>query len=295
MNYLNTPPSHAKTILFALLLGLSIHASFAKQTAQAQDMPNNSKLIRLATTTSTENSGLLRYLLPRFEKDTGYQVHTIAVGTGKALRMGRDGDVDVLLVHALQAEKEFIAKGYGVERFAVMMNDFVMVGAKKDPADVASAKTIEQALKKIASGKSRFISRGDDSGTHKKERALWKSASIKPATLDNYLEAGQGMGKVLQIAGEMDAYTLTDRGTWLAYQAKSPLKIVFEGDPKLFNPYGIIAVNPDKYPDTNSAGANALIHWMLSEKAQKLIASFTIAGKVLFKPATSALATTHTQ
>lgn len=255
----------------------------------------NTKLIRLATTTSTENSGLLRYLLPQFEKDSGYKVHTIAVGTGKALRMGRDGDVDVLLVHALKAEKEFIAKGHGVERFAVMMNDFVIVGSKKDPANISHSKTIEEAFKKIASNKSKFVSRGDDSGTHKKELGLWQSANLNPHNANGYLEAGQGMGKVLQMAGEMDAYTLTDRGTWLAYEKKSPLAIMFEGDSKLFNPYGIIAINPEKYPDINNQGANALIHWMISEKGQKLIGDFRIADKVLFKPSASSLAAAPAQ
>jgi tungstate transport system substrate-binding protein len=247
------------------------------------------KLIRLATTTSTQNSGLLDTLLPQFEKDTGLKVHTIAVGTGKALRMGRDGDVDVILVHALNEEKLFIANGHGKHRFAVMYNDFVIVGPKNDPAKLASSKTVVEAFQKIADSKALFISRGDNSGTHKKELSLWKTAKIPPQSLKNqwYREAGQGMGKVLQIAGEMDAYTLTDRGTWLAYQSKSPLSIVFEGDSSLFNPYGIIAVNPEKYPDVNNTGALTLIKWITSKKGQALIEKFKIAGKTLFIPSAS--------
>ena len=249
-------------------------------------------LIRLATTTSTQNSGLLRYLLPEFEADTGYKIHTIAVGTGKALRMGRDGDVDIILVHALPAEKKFIAEGHGVERFPVMYNDFVIVGPKNDPAHLDQAKSASDALQRIANSGSLFISRGDDSGTHKKERLLWAQAKLKPASNTDkwYLEAGQGMGKVLQIAGEMNAYTLTDRGTWLAYHDKLPLALNFEGDAALFNPYGIIAVNPKKYPDVNYAGATALINWITSNKGQRLIGQFHVAGKTLFTPSASSIA-----
>jgi len=270
---------------------LSTTLLLSTTTAYSKDTSDN-KLIRLATTTSTENSGLLSYLLPQFSEDTGYTVHTIAVGTGKALRMGRDGDVDVILVHALNAEKKFIAEGHGVERFGVMMNDFVIVGPKDDPAKVTETKTVINALKNIASTKNKFVSRGDDSGTHKKELNLWKSGGMNPANTSQkwYVEAGQGMGKVLQMAGEMDAYTMTDRGTWLAYESKSPLTVSFEGDSKLFNPYGIIAVNPKKYPDLNTTGANALINWMTSKAGQKMIGDFRIAGKILFKPTTSALA-----
>lgn len=256
---------------------------------------NNETLVRLATTTSTENSGLLGALLPTFEKDTGYKVHTIAVGTGKALRMGRDGDVDVLLVHALKAEKTFIAEGHGEARFDVMYNDFVIVGPKKDAANVATTKTIAAALDAIYNTNNKFISRGDDSGTHKKEQGLWKAAHNQPDTKKDrwYLEAGQGMGKVLQMAGELDAYTITDRGTWLAYKSKSPLKIVFEGDTQLFNPYGIIAVSPKKYPDLNNAGAQSLIKWITSEKGQKMIGEFKVSGKVLFIPSANAVKSTE--
>lgn len=259
--------------------------------------PSDSKIIKLATTTSTENSGLLKYLLPQFEKDSGYTVHTIAVGTGKALRMGRDGDVDVLLVHAKKAEEKFMVEGHGEKRFGVMYNDFVIVGPENDPANLANIKTVDKALERIASSKSNFISRGDDSGTHKKELNLWKVANIniKKDGGSWYREAGQGMGKVLQIAGEMDAYTLTDRGTWLAYESKSPLKIAFEGDSVLFNPYGIIAVSSKKYPDLNTLGAKTLIQWITSNKGQHLIGKFKIAGKVLFTPNAASVAKADTQ
>ncbi|MEE9326277.1 MAG: substrate-binding domain-containing protein [Cocleimonas sp.] len=262
------------SILFTLLF--NINPTFA----------DDNKVIKLATTTSTENSGLLKYLLPTFEQDTGFKVHTIAVGTGKALRMGRDGDVDVLLVHALKAEQKFMTNGDGEKRFAVMYNDFVIVGPENDPANIADSKNAPEALQKIAVTNSPFISRGDDSGTHKKEIYLWKSThiNITKAPEKWYREAGQGMGKVLQMAGEMDAYTLCDRGTWLAYESKSPLKITFEGDANLFNPYGIIAVSSKKYPDLNTEGALSLMTWITSEKGQRLIGKFTISGKVLFKP-----------
>jgi tungstate transport system substrate-binding protein len=243
--------------------------------------------IRLATTTSTDNSGLLADILPAFTDATGYPVHVIAVGTGKALRMGRDGDVDAVLVHARAAENKFVHEGHGVKRYGVMYNDFVLVGPASDPAGISQAEDAIAALKSIAKHKASFISRGDDSGTHKKELGLWEKSAIKPAG-EWYREVGQGMGKVLQIASEMDAYTLTDRGTWLAYQAKSPLQIGFEGDPLLFNPYGIIAVNPKRYPDINLKGANALIKWLISPDGQARIGNFRIGSNQLFTPSADA-------
>ena len=278
------------TTSFIVSTALFISPAFAKSSS-------DKKIIKLATTTSTENSGLLKYLLPKFEKDSGYTVHTIAVGTGKALRMGRDGDIDVLLVHAKKAEEKFMSEGHGEKRVGVMYNDFVIVGPKNDPAKLANIKTANKALEKIASSKSNFISRGDDSGTHKKELSLWKSANINIKTKGEswYREAGQGMGKVLQMAGEMDAYTMTDRGTWLAYKSKSPLNIAFEGDSVLFNPYGIIAVSSKKYPDLNTVGANALIQWITSNKGQHLIGKFKVAGKVLFTPNAASIAKANIQ
>jgi len=251
--------------------------------AAADDNSTTNPLIRLATTTSTENSGLLNHLLPVFQSATGYRVHVIAVGTGKALRMGKDGDVDVVLVHAPQAEAGFVDAGYGDHRHAVMYNDFVVVGPGNDPANIKTADNITAAMGKIAAVQSLFISRGDDSGTHKKEKLLWKTAGIKP---DNgwHREAGQGMGKVLQIAAELDAYTLTDRGTWLAYRDKSTQKILFEGDEALHNPYGIIAVSTTRYADINHTGALALVKWITSGEAQQLIGDYRIGKTRLFTP-----------
>jgi len=252
------------------------------QALQASN-PENSRIIRLATTTSTDNSGLLRALLPEFEKASGYRVHVIAVGTGKALRMGRDGDVDLVLVHSREAEREFVRDGAGERRFSIMYNDFVLLGPYEDPAGVRHAKSADQAFRKLGEGKALFISRGDDSGTHKKEQFLWKSAGLKPDS-SWYREAGQGMGKVLQMANELGAYTLADRGTWLAYRDKLDLRVVHEGDPLLFNPYGIIAVNPRRHPHVNHAGALSLIRWLTGSEGQQRIAAFTIDGEQLFIP-----------
>ena len=241
------------------------------------------KVVRLATTTSTENSGLLQAILPAFENNTGYTVHVIAVGTGKALRMGRDGDVDLVLVHAPPAEEKFVNKGYGVNRRQVMYNDFVIVGPDNDPARIRGMQDPVSALTKIAQHKAMFVSRGDDSGTNKMELHLWDVAGIKPAG-NWYRQAGQGMGKVLQMSGELDAYTLSDRGTWLAMRDKLPLTILTEGDPRLYNPYGIIAVNPRRYPDANYDGAMAMIHWITARQGQQLIGQYRVQGEPLFSP-----------
>ncbi len=241
------------------------------------------RVIRLATTTSTENSGLLRVLLPPFERHTGYKVHVIAVGTGKALRMGKDGDVDVVLVHARPAEKKFIAAGYGVNRRDVMYNDFVIVGPGNDPAGIRGVKNAAAALALIAQQHATFVSRGDDSGTNKKEIQLWKAAGITPGGRW-YRAAGQGMGKVLIMAGELGGYTLTDRGTWLFMKSKLPLEILVEGDTRLFNPYGVIAVNPDRYLDVNYTGAMAFIAWLTSPDGQTIIRDYKIHGQALFTP-----------
>jgi tungstate transport system substrate-binding protein len=262
--------------IFLLFSSLALILPLAVQS-------NDEPLLRLATTTSTENSGLLRYLLPEFERQTGIKVHTIAVGTGKALRMGRDGDVDVVLVHAPAAEQAFVDGGYGLERHDVMYNDFILVGPEDDPAAVKQSQNASDALIRIANSSAIFISRGDDSGTNKKELKLWNESGIKPEGRW-YREAGQGMGKVLQMAGELSSYTLTDRGTWLAYQGKSPLQIVYQSDPALFNPYGIIAVNPARFPDINHAGARALINWITSPRGQRLIGSYTIFSTQAFTP-----------
>lgn len=239
--------------------------------------------VRMATTTSTENSGLLAYILPEFEKQAGYRVHVIAVGTGKALELGRRGDVDVILVHAKNAEDTFVNEGYGVKRFDVMYNDFILVGPNTDAAKVRASSHIADALIKVNQQQSIFISRGDNSGTHKKEKGLWKEAKQSPIG-SWYREVGQGMGKTLMIANEMQAYTLIDRGTWLAFKDKVDLKLLVEGDSKLFNPYGIIAINPKKHSNTNIKAANEFIEWITSPSVQAKIASFKISGQQLFIP-----------
>lgn len=248
-----------------------------------QSVADQNMVLRMATTTSTENSGLLEDILPSFEKSTGYKVHVIAVGTGKALRMGRDGDADVLLVHAPPSEMKFVNAGYGVNRRGVMYNDFVIVGPSSDPAGIHGMTDGAKALAKIAQHEAVFISRGDDSGTNKKELILWADARIKP---DGrwYREAGQGMGKVLQMTGELQGYTLTDRGTWLSMKNKLPLKVLVQGDPKLFNPYHVIAVNPGRYPDINYKGAMDFITWITSRPGQSLIGKYRVNNKQLFVP-----------
>ncbi len=245
--------------------------------------------VRLATTTSTENSGLLNYILPKFEHSTGYHVQVIAVGTGKALRMGKDGDVDVLLVHALDSEKAFVKNEFGLKRHSVMYNDFVLLGPANDPAGIKDKKTLQDAFISISQHLSLFISRGDDSGTHKKEMKLWSEADIKPQG-QWYREIGQGMGKAIQMADELGAYTIADRGTWLSYKSKlsynnkTDLQVLYQGSDSLFNPYGLIAINPMRYSDINLIGANALIKWMTSKTGQTLIGQYKIDQQVLFTP-----------
>jgi tungstate transport system substrate-binding protein len=252
--------------------------------AQATDK----NILRLATTTSTSNSGLLDYLLPRFEAKCGCKVNVISVGTGKALKLGEDGNVDVVLVHARSAEDAFVAAGHGIDRRDVMYNDFVLIGPNNDPARIKSEKDVLAAMKKIADTKWKFISRGDDSGTDQMEKGYWKALGTKPeennAQSRWYVSAGQGMGEVLMMAGEMRAYTLSDRGTYISYRDKIGLPILMQGDPRMFNPYGIIAVNPKKYPDINYKGATELINWITSAEGQKLIADFKVGGEQLFMP-----------
>ncbi len=271
--------------MFSFVKTLSIRIALAclSTTLLSSLALADNSVIRLATTTSTENSGLLAELLPQFERESGIRVHVIAVGTGKALRLAREGDVDVVLVHARAAEDQLIADGFGVERRDVMHNDFMIVGPSADSAGVRNQKDVTAALKKIAAAKQIFVSRGDESGTHKKEMQLWRGAGVYPAA-HWYRSTGQGMGKVLQIAAELQAYTLTDRGTWLAYKNKVPLEIMFQGDARLYNPYGIIAVNPKKYPDINFKGAMQLINWITSPPTQQAIHDFKIEGNSLFFP-----------
>jgi tungstate transport system substrate-binding protein len=232
----------------------------------------------LATTTSTQDTGLLEALLPPFEKETGIRVKVIAVGTGQALALGRRGDADVLMVHAPQAEKAFMAEGYGAERRALMYNDFVLVGPREDPAGVRGMGSAIQAFMRIAKTQSVFVSRGDNSGTHMKEKELWASARVRPSGRW-YLEAGSGMAATLRVASEKEAYTLTDRGTYLAQSGAQgkpalALEVLCEGAPVLRNPYAVITVNPQRFPHTNSEGAGALVGYLFSPAAQRLIAEF---------------------
>ena len=240
--------------------------------------------LRLATTTSTENSGLLAVLLPAFEKHFGAPVRVIAVGTGQALKLGERGDVDVVLVHARADEDKFVAAGFGVNRRDVMYNDFVLVGPKEDPANIRGLKDVGDAMKKIRENRARFVSRGDESGTHIMERQLWQTEGISPGGSNDkwYLSAGQGMGAVLTMAASIGAYTLTDRGTFVAYKSKIALDILVAGDPRLANPYGIIAVNPRRHADVNAAGANALIEWITSPEGRQRINAFRANGEQLF-------------
>lgn len=240
--------------------------------------------LRMSSTTSTDNSGLFEILLPPFEEQSGIQVSVIAVGTGKALTLGENGDVDVVFVHARAAEDKFVAEGSGVNRRDVMHNDFIVVGPPSDSAQVKAATSAADAMRRIATAKALFISRGDDSGTHKKELSVWAAAGVKPGGGAWYSEAGQGMGAVLQIADEKQAYTLTDRGTHIAYGDKIDLVVLSEGDPMLSNPYGIIAVNPAKHPHVNYRGAMAFIGFVTSPEGQKIIGEFRVNGKQLFYP-----------
>jgi tungstate transport system substrate-binding protein len=259
--------------LSAMLVGTALIAplTFAQQ------------VIKLSTTTSTENSGLLKYLLPKFEAKTNSKVHVISVGTGKALELAKNGDVDVTLVHARASEYKFVAEGYGVNRRDVMYNDFIIVGPENDPAGIKGSKDVLDAMKKISDRKAKFISRGDNSGTDQMEKGYWKQVGTQPQG-EAYVSAGLGMGEVLNMAAELRAYTLTDRATYSAYKAKTGLVVAVEGDPKMFNPYGIIAVNPAKYPSINYKGASQLIDWITSDEGQKAIAAFKVDGQQVFFP-----------
>lgn len=239
--------------------------------------------LRLATATSTANSGLLDYLLPEFEKDTSIKVHYLTVGTGKALNLGRHGDVDMILSHFRSAEEEFVKLNYGVERVEFMYNEFVVLGPSRDPAGIAESRSITEALRKIHDSKSLFVSRGDISGTHLKEMQLWQEIDYVPRG-DWYKSVGQGMGKVIQITNELNAYTLADRGTWLAFKSRSSLVVLHKGTPPIINPYSVIAVNPKRLPFVNYLAAKTFINWLTSSKGQLLISRFKVQGKQLFFP-----------
>ncbi len=238
--------------------------------------------LRLATTTSTDNSGLLRAILPQFENARGITVQVISVGTGKALKLAENGDVDLLLVHDRQAEEAFVAAGHGSERRDVMYNDFILVGPKSDPAAVRGGDDVLAAFRKVAATQSPFVSRGDDSGTERMEQSYWQALDIAAQGRPWHLSAGLGMGEVLTMAGEMQAYTLSDRATFATYQARTGLEILVQGDPRMYNPYGIIAVSRSKYPDINFSDALALIDWLTSDAGRAAISAFKPKGEQLF-------------
>lgn len=244
------------------------------------------QVLKLATTTSTENSGLLGFIIPPFEKANNVKVNVIAVGTGKALKLGENGDVDVVLVHARPAEDKFVADGFGINRKDVMYNDYLIVGPPSDPAKIKGDKSVADAFKKLSDSKAVFVSRADQSGTHMKELEIWKLAGIDPSKA-NRLEAGQGMGQVLQMAAEKKAYTLTDRGTYASMKDKLDLQPIVEGDKLLFNPYGVIAVNPERHKNVNTELANKFIDFLVSPEGQKLISEFKVQGLTLFFPSAS--------
>lgn len=270
----------AKRLRLYLLILLIAGASLTSCRRPGEERVN--QRIRLATTTSTENSGLLDLLLPPFEKKFKVKVDVIAVGTGKALKLGERGDVDVVFVHCPEAEDKFVHDGFGVNQREVMFNDFVIVGAKGDPAKIKGSNAL-RALKKVAGKGCYFTSRADESGTHKKEKELWRLAKLAPQGAW-YLQTGQGMGATLQIANEKRAYCLVDRGTYITYKKKIDLVILSQGDQKLFNPYSIIAVNPQRHPYVNYVYALALIGWVTSPEGQRIISKYQKDGEVLFHP-----------
>ena len=263
-----------------LALALAASAAFALPT-QAQD-----KSIVVASTTSTEQSGLFGHILPVFTKKTGIAVKVVALGTGQALDVGRRGDADVVFVHDRAAEDKFVAEGFGIDRRDVMYNDFVLIGPKSDPAKVAGGKDVAAALKAIAAAKAPFVSRGDKSGTHAAELRYFKDAGVDPNEGKGtwYRETGSGMGPALNTASSMNAYILADRGTWLSFKNRGELGIVVEGDRKMFNPYGVILVNPAKHAHVKQAEGRAFMDWLVSAEGQAAIASYKVGGEQLFFP-----------
>ncbi len=264
-----------KRVLLALFL-------FCSLPAGAQE-----RFITVSSTTSTEQSGLFKHLLPVFTAKTGIQVRVVAVGTGQALDIGRRGDADVVFVHAKPLEEKFLGEGNGVQRFDVMYNDFVLIGPRSDPAKVAGTKDIVAALKKVKETQAPFVSRGDKSGTHFAELELWKAAAVDVAGKDKgawYRDTGQGMGPALNSASGMNAYILSDRGTWLSFKNRGDLAIAVEGDQRLFNQYGVMLVNPGKHPQVKKEMGQAFIDWLISAEGQKVIADYKINGEQLFFP-----------
>ncbi len=245
--------------------------------------------ITVASTTSTANSGLFDYLLPKFTQKTGINVRVVAVGTGQAIRIARNGDADVLFVHHRPSEEKFVADGFGVKRFGVMYNDFVIVGPKIDPAGVKGCPSASDAMDKIAAGRHPFMSRGDDSGTHKREQSLWRRSTLSTSapTGSWYRSTGSGMGATLNMAAAMNAYALADRGTLISFKNKQSLAVLCEGDQALFNPYGVVLVNPARHSHVKAKEGQAFIDWLVSEAGQAAIGGFTIHGQKLFTPGTA--------
>lgn len=265
---------HLRHIILSAASGLAL---IAPLPTSAQEF------ITVASTTSTENSGLFGHILPMFQDETGIEVRVVSQGTGQALETGRRGDADVVFVHARAQEEAFVSDGYGVQRFDVMYNDFVIVGPSDDPAGLRDAADASAAMAAIAGAEAAFASRGDDSGTHVAEMNLWSAAGVEP-TGSWYLSTGSGMGATLNTAAQVPAYALTDRGTWLSFENRGDLEIVFEGDAVLFNPYGIILVNPERHGHVKAEEGQVFIDWIISEEGQAAIASFAVGGEQLFFP-----------
>ncbi len=243
------------------------------------------KSIVVSSTTSTEQSGLFNYMLPIFKMKTGIEVKVVAVGTGQALDIGRRGDADVVFVHDKPAEEKFVEEGFSTKRYEVMYNDFVLIGPKSDPAKIAGGKDIQVALQKIATAQAPFVSRADKSGTHAAELRYWKGAGITPSSNQSwYKETGSGMGPALNTASAMNGYILADRATWLSFKNRGDLVILVQGDPKLFNQYGVMLVNPAKFPHVKKAQGQEFIDWLISKNGQDVIASYKIDGEQLFFP-----------
>ena len=276
-----------KVLLTSLAVLVMVSGCSAPSEEQKEPVVEDKGVLLMATTTSTADTGLLDYLAPLFKADTGYTLEWSAVGTGEAINMGKNGDVAVILVHSKASEEEFVAEGFGVERFEVMYNDYIVVGPKDA---VAYGNDIEATFKAVVDNELKWINRGDNSGTDKKEKQIWKAISIDPSVNPNYMESGQGMGATLAMADEQLALCLTDRGTYLKVKNDATLgnelEIICEKDTNLKNQYGVIAVNPEKYPDTNIDGANTFIEWICSEKVQGLIGEFGVDkyGQPLFFP-----------
>jgi tungstate transport system substrate-binding protein len=267
------------TLGFAAVLAFGLLIGSGPAASQAQ------KSILVSSTTSTEQSGLFGHILPVFTNKTGIAVKVVAVGTGQALDIGRRGDADVVFVHDKAAEELFVSQGFSDKRQEVMFNDFVLLGPKSDPAKIAGGKDIQVALKKIADSKSAFVSRGDKSGTHAAELRYWKGAGVEVNTnLPWYKETGSGMGPALNTASGMNAYILADRGTWLSFKNRGDLTILVQGDPKLFNQYGVMLVSPEKFPTVKKAEGQAFINWLVSKEGQDTIASYKVGGEQLFFP-----------